>query len=248
MPPAPLAVITGGNRGLGIETARRIGALGYRILIGSRDPGAGDAAAAELRREGTQSEAIALDVTRAPDRAALVERLTRGGEKIDALVNNSGVYQGGPESVLAVNFFAARTLTDELVPYLTPGARIVMVSSGLGSLSYFPKELARRFDPPPTRAALDDAVRDYLADGHGWPSPYTVSKAALNALTRILAVELGDRARVNAVSPGWVRTRMGGRGAPRSVEQGASGIVWAATLPAGGPTGGLFEDQAPIPW
>ena len=163
---------------------------------------------------------------------------------------------------LAANFYGARDLTDLVTPALTPalarGANIVMVSSGLGALSCLGTKLRKIFASPRlTRDQLSEAlhgfVTDVEADRHrqaGWPSSaYNVSKVGLNALTRVLARELADRGiRVNAVCPGWVRTNMGGNHAARGVEQGARGIVWAATLDTDGPTGGFFRDQSEIDW
>jgi NAD(P)-dependent dehydrogenase (short-subunit alcohol dehydrogenase family) len=132
-----------------------------------------------------------------------------------------------------------------------------MVSSGMGELSRFSAELRRRFlDPALTREALDELVREFLAEVAadrpglgGFPrNAYSVSKAALNAFTRILSRELEPGQRVNAVCPGWVRTRMGGSSATRSLEQGAKGIVWAATLGPNGPNGRFFRDARPIDW
>jgi carbonyl reductase 1 len=133
-----------------------------------------------------------------------------------------------------------------------------MVSSGVGELTGFGPELRARFLAADLdRAGLDALAREFveavLRGDHGqrgWPSnAYKVSKAAMNALVRVLAPALAKREiAVNAVCPGWVRTDMGGKSAPRSVEKGAGGIVWATTLPPGGPTGGFFRDGKPIPW
>jgi NAD(P)-dependent dehydrogenase (short-subunit alcohol dehydrogenase family) len=179
---------------------------------------------------------------------------------IGVLVHNAGVYleRFGPAAAresMEVNALAPLRLTDALAPLLAPGARIVAVSSGMGELAGLPPGLRRLVEESTDRAGLARlaaALEAAAARGeHAGASTlaYRVSKAALNAATRILAADLAPRgARVNAVCPGWVRTGMGGAGAPRSVEEGAAGIVWAATLPPGGPTGGFFRDGAPIPW
>ena len=131
-----------------------------------------------------------------------------------------------------------------------------MVSSGLGELSTMGRDLRPRFaDPSLTRPVLDSLVNSYLAalekgepKREGWPSAYSVSKVAMNALTRILARELVPRKiRVNSVCPGWVRTDMGGPGANRSVEVGARSIVLGAVLPEDA-TGGFYRDAKKIPW
>jgi carbonyl reductase 1 len=184
---------------------------------------------------------------------------------LDALVNNAGVSLDGFDAdvarrTLAVNLFGAMHVTDALLPSMRPGARIVMVSSGMGELSGVRgEERARIADPELTRegllALVESFVRDVAAGTHarrGWPSnAYSVSKIAMNALVRVLARELAADPRgilVNAENPGWVRTRMGGRSAPRSVEDGARTAVWLATLPEGGPSGGFFRDEQAIPW
>jgi NAD(P)-dependent dehydrogenase (short-subunit alcohol dehydrogenase family) len=189
--------------------------------------------------------------------AALARELD--APELAALVNNAGASFDGFDSgvvdrTLDVNFRGPVRVTEALLPRLAPDASIVMVSSGMGELHRFSPELARRFlDPKLDRKGLDlllDEFRSRVVAGGlgGWPrSAYSVSKAALNAYTRILARELRGGRRVNAVCPGWVRTRMGGRGAPRSVEQGAKGIVWAATQ-AGDENGGFFRDAQAIAW
>jgi NAD(P)-dependent dehydrogenase (short-subunit alcohol dehydrogenase family) len=147
-------------------------------------------------------------------------------------------------------------VTEAFRARLTPSANIVMVSSGMGELRSFSPELRRRLlDPLLTFEVLDELARDFVErvrsgrDLGGFPrNAYSVSKAALNAFVRLLSRELPSGQRVNAVCPGWVRTRMGGAGASRTVEKGASGIVWAATLEDGGPNGGFFRDARPIDW
>lgn len=257
---APTALVTGGNRGIGLEVCRQLARRGYRVLLAARDTDAGERAAASLRPSGLDVMAVALDVTDEASLDRLARDLGRRGARLDAIVNNAGVmlHGFGPEVVaatLAVNLHGAIAVTDRLLPLVPDGGRVVMVSSGLGALSCLAPQLHPRFDPPRSRAAVLEAVADFEAavrDGRheaaGWPSSaYAVSKVALNAVTRVYAAELAPRGLcVNAVCPGWVRTRMGGTGAPRSVEEGADGIVWAATLPPGGPTGEVTRDRAVI--
>jgi len=157
---------------------------------------------------------------------------------------------------IATNYFGSRDVTDALLPFIPDGGRVVMVSSGLGELSYMGRDLRPRFaDSSLTRPALDSLVNSYLTaleDGDvksaGWPSAYSVSKVALNSLTRILARELAPRKiSINSVCPGWVRTDMGGPGANRSVQVGARSIVLGATLSEDA-TGGFYRDGKRIDW
>jgi carbonyl reductase 1 len=259
----PTALVTGANRGLGLETCRQLGERGYRVFLTARRRWDGEAAAAELRRTGFSVEFRALDVDQAASAKALTDSLQADGAALDALVNNAGVSLEGFDNSVAretidTNFLGPMQVSDALIPRLRDGANLVMVSSGAGELTGFSAKLRKTFlDPGLTRASLvslTDAFIAAVADGSyqrdGWPgSAYKVSKAALNALTRILAIELKPRRiRVNAVCPGWVKTDMGGAYANRSVDEGARSIVWAATLGADGPSGGFFRDGRPIPW
>jgi carbonyl reductase 1 len=242
-----VALVTGANRGIGLEIVRQLSRAGVNVLAAAREPGAGD---------------IVLDVTNKDHIDALAERLSDG---LDILVNNAGTSMQGFDAKMArgtldVNFFGPMNVTDALLPHLRPGARIVMVSSGMGELSHVGPELRKRFESPTLdRAALVELMHSFVLEvaagaheSHGWPSnAYSVSKVGLNALTRVLARELASDPRailVNAVCPGWVRTRMGGQGAPRSPEQGARTPVWASLLPEGGPNGGFFRDERAIAW
>ncbi|HZI08009.1 MAG TPA: SDR family NAD(P)-dependent oxidoreductase, partial [Archangium sp.] len=161
------------------------------------------------------------------------------------------------ERTIAVNFFGALHVTERLLPLMEEHGRIVMVSSGVGELEGLSPALRQRFEPPPPKEALVALLRTFVDDvrsgeyaQRGWPgSAYRVSKVGLNALTRLLAEELKPRhILVNAVCPGWVKTRMGGAHAPRGVEEGADTIVWAATLPPDGPSGGFFRNRRSVPW
>jgi NAD(P)-dependent dehydrogenase (short-subunit alcohol dehydrogenase family) len=237
-PPRPdrVALITGANRGIGFEIVRQLARRGLRVVLGARDATEGHRAASELVGEGSVV-AETIDVAD----AASVERAvgavaTRYG-RIDVLVNNAGVLVdtgqtasrialGDVQRTLEVNLVGAWRASQVVLPLMRRQryGRIVNISSSMGILA----EVA----------------------GSGGASPaYRLSKVALNALTMLLASELrGENVLVNAVSPGWVRTRMGGDGAPRSVEEGADTPVWLATLPDGGPTGQLFLDRKRIDW
>lgn len=255
------ALVTGGNRGLGRETCRRLARRGFRVLLTSRGED-GRVVAKHLAGEGLAVEFHPTDVTDPAGIAALAEELGRDRVAIDVLVNNAGVTASGSglaqaRRTLDVNFFGARNVTDALLPRIPEGGNIVMVSSGMGDLSCVSRPLRETLlNPALTREVLVGLVRGYLEDfaqgrptASGWPSSaYSASKVGLNALTRILACDLAPRRiRVNAVCPGWVRTDMGGKSAPRSVEAGGASIEWAAALEEG-PTGGFFRDGNPIPW
>jgi carbonyl reductase 1 len=252
-----VAVVTGGNRGIGREIARRLVSAGLDVVATGRDPAEGRKAAAEIG-----ARFLPLDVTDEASIDSLAESL-RGG--LDVLVNNSGISMQGFDADVAkrtldVNFFGAMNVTDRLLPSMRDGARIVMVSSGMGELSSVSDALRKRLlDPALSRGELvslmQSFVREVAGGTHakgGWPSSaYRVSKVGLNALTRVLARELASDPRrilVNAVCPGWVRTAMGGPGAPRSVEKGSETPAWLALLPEGGPSGRFFRDQREIGW
>lgn len=256
------ALVTGGNRGLGLEVCRQLGRLGMRVLLSARDIAAGAHATSTLHSEGLDVSFEPLDVSSQESIENLADRLGRQGLQLSALVNNAGIAMEGfdanvAEKTLAVNFFGAMHVTERLLPLMAEHGRIVMVSSGAGELEGLPPAMRQRFDPPPPREELLSLMRAFIDDvrggqyaAKGWPgSAYRVSKLGLNALTRLLAEELRPRRLlVNAVCPGWVRTRMGGAHAPRSVEEGADTLVWAATLPPDGPTGGFFRNRHAIPW
>jgi carbonyl reductase 1 len=255
---ARTALVTGANRGLGLETARELGRRNWAVILTARDEKLGRAAAkgipgARFRR---------LEVCDAASIASLAGALRAEGQKLDLLVNNAGISMEGFDERVArqtidTNFYGPLRLTEALLPLIPDDGTIVMVSSGLGELSNLSPSLRKRFsDPNLTQVGLlelvesfVDAVRRGRHSQEGWPtSAYGVSKAALNALVRITAPRLAARSvKINAVCPGWVRTDMGGPGAPRSLDEGAASILWAALLEEG-PTGGFFRDGKPIPW
>ena len=225
------ALVTGGNRGIGLAIARQLAELGNSVLLGSRDPKAGKDAADSLRRVSLDVTPIHVDLTDARTIDAVVKEIEKSGRHVDVLVNNAGVLQEKPlleltDAQLAESIAVHVTGPIRLIRLLAPSmiaqkyGRIVNLSSGWGS----------------------------FAEGMGGPGAYGVTKAALNALTVRLARELPSAVKVNAMCPGWVRTRMGGQGATRTPEEGADTAVWLATLPDDGPTGGFFRDRKPIEW
>lgn len=230
-----IALVSGGNRGLGYEVVRQLAGLGHTVILGARDLKKGQAAmramAAQVRARVVAKQ---LDVTDAKSVNYLAAQITEEFGRLDVLVNNAGVHydtwqtatnadiEGTVHEAFETNLFGAWRLIKAFAPLMRRHrwGRIVNVSSGAGSLASM---------------------------GAGTPA-YSTSKAALNALTRIVAAELRSNGiLVNAVCPGWVATDMGGAGG-RPVEAGAAGIVWAATLPDDGPTGGFFRDRQPVEW
>ena len=229
-----IIVITGASRGLGRAAAQRLLREGHRVIATAREATALDDLRAQAPGEGT-IECHVLDVTNDASVAAFAAWLKQRTHRVDALINNAGVSLGSYSAsvlelsldtlraTLETNLFGALRVTQALAPLLraSPAGRIVNLSSGLGQLADM---------------------------GSGVPA-YRISKTALNALTRILSVELGDsRIKVNSACPGWCRTDMGGSDAPRSAEEGIDTIVWLATLDDDGPTGGFFRDRKSIPW
>ena len=225
------ALITGASRGIGREVAQTLARDGWQVIAAVRD----------AKSAPAQTRAEVVDMADARSIAALARRLAMRSERLDALVNNAGVYTGPAPEIWKVNVLGPLLLTRALDPLLAEGARVVMVTSGLGRAAAQPSSLVKRLSDP--HLSLEDLER-LAAEARGG---YGASKAALNALARVFAGRLAPRRiLVNAVSPGWARTDMGGRNAPRSVEEGAASVLWGVTLPADGPTGGVFEDGKPI--
>ncbi len=224
---ASAALITGASRGIGREVARTLSSEGWHVLSGVRDP--------KSAPPGTQAEVV--DMGDPGSIEALGKRLVARNQRLDALVHNAGVYQRPARETWDVNVLGPLLLTRALEPLLARNARVVMVTSSLGELSGQPASLVKRLSNPElSLAELERLAREA-------PGGYGASKAALNAMARVLAKELRPRGiLVNAISPGWVRSDMGGPSAPRSVERGAASVLWGVRLPPGGPTGGVFED------
>jgi NAD(P)-dependent dehydrogenase (short-subunit alcohol dehydrogenase family) len=225
------AIVTGANRGIGLAIARKLAELGHQVLLGSRDLKVGEDAVQSLRRPGLNLEPVQIDLTSAATVDAAIRAIQKSGRQVDTLVNNAGVLHEKPlleltdEEIadsIAVHLAGPLRLIRALAPSMIACGygRIVNLSSGWGS----------------------------FAEGMEGPGMYGVTKAALNALTVRLAKELPSTVKVNALCPGWVRTRMGGQGATRSPDEGADTAVWLATLPEDGPTGGFFRDRKPIEW
>jgi len=228
-----IVLVTGGNRGLGLEVGRQLGKMGHTILLGCRNRVRGSDAENLLKREGIDAQSLLVDLGNPPTLSAARETVEQHFSRLDVLVNNAAIHYDNWQratnvnwdivtEALEVNTLGPWRTAVEFLPLLKHSAhpRIVNVSSESGS----------------------------LASMSGGTPAYSLSKAGLSAVTRMLASELKPHGvLVNAVCPGWTATDMGGAGG-RPVQEGAKGIVWAALLPDDGPTGGFFRDGAALPW
>lgn len=233
-----VALVTGANRGIGCEIARKLARKGFLTVIGARDMAKGQKAAEAMKSEGLDLAVVELDVT---DEASVKRGVAEAAgllERLDVLVNNAGIYIDKPSILgeraltmppkLMLETFDTNTVgplrvIQQVVPLMSSAnyGRIINLSSIMGQLS-----------------AMGEASVAYRA-----------SKAALNAVTRVIAAELSDtNIKVNSMHPGWVKTEMGGEMAPRTVEEAAETAVWLAELPEDGPSGGFFEDGKQIAW
>ena len=232
-----IAVVTGANKGLGLETCRQLASRGLTVILCSRDREKGQAALDRISAPGMDLHFHQLDVTDVYSITALSVHIRRHYGRLDVLVNNAGIFPDTRESNtgtsvfdtslevvrrgMETNTYGPLLLCQLLIPVMAGHGRVVNVSSGMGQ----------------------------LAEMNGGFPGYRLSKTALNALTRIFADELkGTGVKVNSVCPGWVRTDMGGKDASLSPEEGVDTIVWLATLPDDGPSGGFFRERMPIPW
>lgn len=241
-----IALVTGANRGLGFEICRQLGQQGITVVLGARDSGKGNEAAAKLQGEGIEAHAVMLDVSKSSSIAQARQAIEKQFGRLDILVNNAGIILdwGTDPSALEpavlrdtfeTNVYAVYEVTRAFLPLIrkSNAGRIVNITSDMASLSSLS-------DPQMPAAA-------------GAVAPaYQMSKAAVNALTLVFAKELRDtNIKVNAAAPGWCRTEMGTDAAPLSVAEGADTPVWCATLPEDGPTGRFFSSthaRGQFPW
>lgn len=242
-----ICLVTGGNRGLGFGICRELAKNGDLVILTARDSKKGESAALKLQKEGGNVIFMPLDVASSESIVTLYTEIERRFQRLDVLINNAGIlidpspdWQGKEPQIeertslfhperevfyqtMDVNVYGPYQLCDVFIPMMVKNeyGRVVNVSSGVAQLSSI---------------ATDTPA-------------YTISKTALNAVTCIFAAKyLHDPIKVNSICPGWVKTEMGGKHAPRSIEEAVKWIVWAANLPEEGATGGFFRDGQPIPW
>lgn len=226
-------LITGANRGIGLETARQLLKKGMHVVISGRDEIKLSEALKELKAESQEVDMVVMDVSNFESVKAAAQHLSQGDIRLDVLVNNAGILLRADRSLLShddeilkttinTNSYGPLRVVHAFLPMMKSPGRIINLSSEGGSMS------------------------EPLG---GWSPAYCVSKTMLNAITRHLAYELKEKGIVvNAVCPGWVKTDMGGKSAPRSLEEGVETIVWAATEARQNLTGKFFKNKAEIRW
>jgi NAD(P)-dependent dehydrogenase (short-subunit alcohol dehydrogenase family) len=229
----PVVLVTGGNRGIGVEICRQLAARGARVVLTARKPAAGTAAAKKLAAQNLAVVFHPLDVTDAKSIVAMRDFLQATCGRLDVLINNAGIIAKGEADALKVDLATVRATLEtntlaplHLIQMLAPllkrskSGRIVNISSGMASLS----------------------------DNDGGHGAYRISKTALNAVTATLAAELKGAVAVNSVCPGWVKTDMGGPHAEYDVAEGADTAVWLALDAPQSLTGKFLRDRKVIPW
>ncbi|HEY7001451.1 MAG TPA: SDR family NAD(P)-dependent oxidoreductase [Candidatus Udaeobacter sp.] len=227
------ALITGANKGIGYEVARQLAGQGFQVFVGARSRDAGRKAANQIAKKSGKAIFLEIDVADDVSVTAAAREFARAADHLDVLVNNAGIIVDGDNAILEIsdeqlrktlqtNTIGALRVTRAFVPLLrkSKAPRVINVSSGGGQLT---------------------------GGADGWSPAYCISKTALNGVTTQLAAALPNFA-VNSVCPGWVRTDMGGKGAARSVEEGADAIVWLATSAPQKLTGKFLRDRKEIPW
>lgn len=266
---AALYVVTGGNRGIGREICRQLAKARPldSVVLTARDKGRGEEALGELKGEGLKNISfLCCDISAEGDAGRLAEAIGKQWGRVDVLVNNAGYASKGPaldreiaRRTLGTNFFGTRRVTHALLPLFPAGARVINVSSGSGTLDgpYSAEKRNALLDPKLEEGALCALMEQFIEDvgsgkvsARGWPaSAYAVSKAGMNALTRIWARDWeaeGRKILVESVCPGWVRTDMGGPHASRGVDEGAETPVWLALTDEALPNGRFYRDRAEI--
>lgn len=229
-----VALVTGGNRGIGYELVKQLALKGFKVILASRDPEMGHEAAQKLKESNLDVSFLVMDVDNQESIRQAAITVNEQYERLDVLINNAGVYLDESEKLLtiepsilegtmATNFFGAYHVIRSFIPIMEKQGygRIINVSSEYGAIS----EMSNQ--------------------GVG---AYKLSKLVLNGLTQLLAAEINGDIKINAVCPGWVSTNMGGPSAPRTPKQAAESILWLATIGPEGPSGGFFRDGKQIPW
>ncbi|WNC72184.1 SDR family oxidoreductase [Thalassotalea psychrophila] len=231
-----VALVTGGNGGIGFAIAKQLAEQGIRVIITGRDVEKLKHAVNELKQQELNVEGVLLDVTSEQQCQNLIDDIDVNYGCLDILINNAGIaidqWQSGltiakdvVEQTMTTNVYGPLSLMQAALPIMKRQkyGRIVNISSELASFNTMEM---------------------------GMTLAYRMSKAALNSMTKILALELADypNIKINAAAPGWVKTALGGEDAPLSPEQGADTPVWLATLDADGPNGGFFRERNPYPW
>ncbi|WP_350299208.1 SDR family oxidoreductase [Peribacillus frigoritolerans] len=229
-----VALVTGGNRGIGYELVKQLALKGFKVILASRDPMKGYEATQKLKELDLDVSCVEMDVTNQESIHQASVAINEKYGRLDVLINNGGVYLGENEKLLnmepsilegtmATNFFGVYHVIHSFIPLMEKQGygRIINVSSEYGSMS------------------------EMSYQGVG---AYKLSKLAINGLTRLVAAEIKDDIKINAVDPGWVSSDMGGPSAPRTPKQAAESILWLATIGPEGPSGGFFRDGKQIPW
>ncbi|OAS88553.1 MULTISPECIES: SDR family oxidoreductase [Metabacillus] len=229
-----VALVTGGNRGIGYELVKQLALNGFKVILASRDPGMGNEAVQKLKELNLDVSCVKLDVANQESIHQAAVAINEKYGRVDVLINNAGVYLDENEKLLvmdpcilektmATNFFGVYHVIRSFIPLMEKHGfgRIINVSSEYGEMS------------------------EMSYPGVG---AYKLSKFALNGLTRLVAAEIKEDIKINAVDPGWVSSDMGGPSAPRTPKQAAESILWLATIGPEGPSGGFFKDGKQIPW